>query len=382
MKVIELFAGIGGFRVGLSKSSEKFNFVWSNQFEPGKKNQFAYNCYINNFGIESCVNKDINEVNINSIPDFDLLTAGFPCQDYSVAKSLKNSHGIEGKKGVLWWNIHKIIECKRPSYILLENVDRLIVSPSKQKGKDFSIILNCLMSLGYFVEWKIINAADYGMPQKRKRIFIFASKNEHAILASAFKHTTIKHNQFQLNKDIMDISNNFGIKNNDIYFDYGIANNFNISTFKTKPIYSGKYQCLKDIILDIKDIEQDYFINEEEIEKWKPFKLGRSIERMSKDGFSYLYKEGKMSFPDSLDKPARTIITAEGGKTPSRFKHVILQNNQYRRLHPIELERIQMFPDNHTKTLTPNQRAFVLGNALVTGIITKIGDELLKIKPS
>ena len=87
-----------------------------------------------------------------------------------------------------------------------------------------------------------------------------------------------------------------------------------------------------------------------------------------------------MSFPDSLEKPSRTIITGEGGQAPSRFKHVIKQRNKYRRLTPVELERLNMFPDNHTKLdgITDSKRAFFMGNALVVGVIEKIGNTLLK----
>ena len=375
-----MFAGVGGFRIGLQKASKNFDFVWANQWEPNKKNQVSWQCYENNFGKNSCINKNISEVTTKEIPNFDLLTAGFPCQDYSVAKSLKYSGGIEGKKGVLWWDINRVLEDKNPKYVLLENVDRLLISPSKQRGRDFSIILACLMNLGYCVEWKVINAAAYGMPQKRKRIFIFATKEKNEILSKVFLHNIISSNQFSLSKDILEISNNFGKGSNQKYLDYGFASNFEIQTFKTKENYNGKMLFLKDILIDEKDVPSDFYIQEEDLKKWLPFKNGRKIERKSKDGHVYMYSEGKMSFPDNLQKPARTIVTGEGGSSPSRFKHVILVNQKYRRLTPIELERIQMFPDNHTKGFTNVQRAFMMGNALVTGIVTKIGQAIANIE--
>lgn len=380
MKVIEMFAGVGGFRVGLSRVEGFFDFVWANQWEPGKKRQPAWECYEKNYGQGSCLNQDISTVNIQDIPDFDLLTAGFPCQDYSVAKSLKYSGGIEGKKGVLWWDVNRIIEAKKPRYVLLENVDRLLMSPSKQKGRDFSIILNCLMSSGYDVEWRVINAAEYGMPQKRKRVFIFGVKKENSItlLDKAFPFKDGKEKVFKLEKNILELSNNFAKINKDTFENYGTARDFEIKTSKVSALYNGEFTYLGDILEPLKDVPKEFLITEKELEAWKPFKLGRKIKRVSKDGFEYIYSEGKMTFPDALNKPARTIITGEGGSTASRFKHVVLQDGQYRRLMPIELERVQMFPDNHTLGFTDVQRAFFMGNALVTGIVSKIGLELKK----
>lgn len=123
-------------------------------------------------------NDDISVVDKTTIPDHTLLVGGFPCQDYSVSQSLKTSKGIEGKKGVLWWSIRDILEAKNPPFVLLENVDRLIKSPAKQRGRDFGIILACFRDLGYSVEWRVINAADYGLQQRRRRVFIFAYKND------------------------------------------------------------------------------------------------------------------------------------------------------------------------------------------------------------
>ena len=175
VRIIELFAGVGGFRVGLERADKNFyKTVWANQWEPATKIQHAAMVYAARFGKDSICNLDINTVKTEDIPDHDILVGGFPCQDYSVASTLANSKGIEGKKGVLWWEINRIVEAKRPPFILLENVDRLLKSPSTQRGRDFGIMLRCLNDLGYGVEWRVINAADYGMPQKRRRVFIFA----------------------------------------------------------------------------------------------------------------------------------------------------------------------------------------------------------------
>jgi DNA (cytosine-5)-methyltransferase 1 len=190
--VCELFAGVGGFRCGLNHIDtlndltrpESWNTVWFNQWEPSERTtQYAHDAYVYNFGTSLDLNNadttniDIGRVDKNAIPNFNLLVGGFPCQDYSVAASLSTSRGIEGKKGILWWSIREILEVKRPPFVLLENVDRLLKSPSKQRGRDFAIILACFRDLGYTVEWRVINAADYGYPQRRRRTFIFAYNN-------------------------------------------------------------------------------------------------------------------------------------------------------------------------------------------------------------
>ena len=122
--VCELFAGVGGFRCGLNhiktledlKKPEEWETVWFNQWEPAeKKTQYAHDCYVHQFGTRmdlsgnDTTNVDIEEVNKETIPDFNLLVGGFPCQDYSVASSLATSKGLEGKKGVLWWSIRDTI---------------------------------------------------------------------------------------------------------------------------------------------------------------------------------------------------------------------------------------------------------------------------------
>lgn len=185
-KVIELFAGVGGFRIGLNNiisfdengkaiENGNFDFVWANQWEPSTKIQHAADCYRFHFG-DIC-NEDISTVDKKNIPDHSLLCGGFPCQDYSVAHSLSKEKGIEGKKGVLWWQINEIFKKKKTPFVFLENVDRLLKSPSKQRGRDFGIMLKCFDMLGYSVEWRVINAADYGLPQRRKRTYIFAYKD-------------------------------------------------------------------------------------------------------------------------------------------------------------------------------------------------------------
>jgi DNA (cytosine-5)-methyltransferase 1 len=411
IKVAELFAGVGGFRLGLegwqNKSASSgykkninsnYEIVWSNQWEPSTKVQHASNVYEKRWGKKGHCNEDISNVDISNIPDHDLLVGGFPCQDYSVATTLKNSKGLIGKKGVLWWSIHKILSEKeyKPKYIFLENVDRLLISPSGQRGRDFAIILKSLNDLGYAVEWRVVNAADFGMPQRRRRIFILAYHQDTSIyesiketsprewvleegtLANAFPVTSdnsIFPIEFELQGDIIEISTNFN-KNgtNGLFENAGIMINGTVTTIKTYPNYDGNYTVLKDLIQN-GEVTQEFYINEKDLDKWNYLKGPKKEIRTNPAGFEYNYSEGGMIFPDSLDKASRTIITGEGGSSPSRFKHVIHTEKGYRRLSPVELERLNMFPDDHTKyeSVSDTKRAFFMGNALVVGVIEKIG---------
>jgi len=327
-----------------------------------------------------------------------MLVGGFTCQDYSVATTLKNSKGLIGKKGVLWWSIHKIISEKenKPKYLFLENVDRLLISPSQQRGRDFAIILKSLNDLGYAVEWRVINAADYGMPQRRKRVFILAYLKDSIVyndikdynstdwllkdgtLAKAFpvqSENILFPKEFKLKGDIVDISENFN-KNGitGMFENSGFMMNSIVTTIKTTPVYEDNFMTLKDIIQD-EEVPEEFYINDEDLDKWMYLKGAKKEMRKNSQGFEYHYSEGGMIFPDPLDKPSRTIITGEGGKSASRFKHVIKTSKGYRRLSPVELERLNMFPDNHTKFegITDTKRAFFMGNALVVGVIEKIG---------
>ncbi len=420
LKVIELFAGVGGFRVGLDRVNEEigsdfYKIVWANQWEPATKTQHAWRTYERRFGEGSCVNIDIALVPSSEIPQHNMLVGGFPCQDYSVARTLSQSAGLVGKKGVLWWQIHRIVKEKgksAPEILFLENVDRLVQSPASQRGRDFAIILQSLADLGYIVEWRIINAADYGMPQRRRRTYILAYKKgskiaksivdsekwlfEDGIFAKAFPikkkaaDSDIYKRTIKLHKsdDLANISEDFNKeKAIRVFQNAGVMIDGTYITYKSEPDYNGHYTTLADIVLNEKDEQlrkktlEGFYISDADIEKWQYQKGGKKLLRTNKKtGITYMYSEGSMAFPDPLDKPSRTIITSEGNKSPNRFSHVITDpiNGKLRRLVPVELERLDMFPDGHTEGETNEKRAFFMGNALVCGIITNVGRELMK----
>ncbi|MBD0779740.1 DNA (cytosine-5-)-methyltransferase [Maribacter sp. ANRC-HE7] len=399
LKVIELFAGVGGFRLGLENTGN-YEVVWSNQWEPSTKIQHASTVYEARFGDQNHCNEDISEVQTKDIPDADILVGGFPCQDYSVATTLQNSKGLIGKKGVLWWSIHRILSEKKtpPKYLFLENVDRLLKSPSTQRGRDFALMLKSLDNLGYAVEWRVINAADYGMPQRRRRIFFLgyhkstplykalekADKKEwiaqQGTIANAFpvQNTLENYNQFTIKGDLVEISETFNQGEKLSPFgNTGTSINGAVFTAKTHPNYDGPRTVLADVLQN-EEVTEDFYIPSDEYPKWEYLKGAKKEVRTAKNGFEYNYSEGGMIFPDALDNASRTIITGEGGKSPSRFKHVVKTPKGLRRLTPLELERLNMFPDNHTllKGISDTKRAFFMGNALVVGVVEQIGKTL------
>lgn len=403
IRVVELFAGVGGFRIGLEGASDVYHTIWNNQWEPSTKHQDASLVYRARFGCEGHSNKDICTVPTTEIPDHDLLVGGFPCQDYSVAASLSRSGGIEGQKGVLWWQIYRILDekgDKRPSFIFFENVDRLLNSPALQRGRDFAIILASLSDLGYIVEWRIINAAEYGMPQRRRRTYIVGYRKDSVvanrieeidnwllydgIMAKSFPFTQKCNSlsRFGIEGSIKKVSDNFNKgKKESPFGSAGVMIDRNVLSVDAVATYEGTLQNLGDIVVDEEFVPEDFYISENDLPKWQYEKGAKKINRVSKEGYEYVFSEGGMAFPDYLDKPSRTIITGEGGGAPSRFKHVVkTPSGRYRRLIPIELERLNMFPDNHTyhPEVSDGKRAFLMGNALVCGIVEIIGRSLYR----
>lgn len=395
IRVVELFAGVGGFRLGLERTSKKFDTVWANQWEPNRVKQWAFDCYIQRFGeSENHVNEDISKV-IDDVPEHDLLVGGFPCQDYSVART--NARGIEGKKGVLWWNILEVIQKRHPKFILLENVDRLIKSPSKQRGRDFGIMLRTLHDEGYDVEWRVINAAEYGHVQRRRRVFIFAYKKELAnvingntnqdqvILKEGFfikkfpiKGITDLKKQTKVSvvenyADLVEVSDKFRA----MFYNSGSMINGEIVSAELEPkIVKG--MTLNDVI-EKDGVNEKYFVNGS-YDKFAYLKGNKKIPRVKPNGEPYIYSEGAMAFPDSMDRPARTMITSEG--SINRSTHVILdpKTEEPRLITPLEAERINGFDDNWTNTGMPEKfRYFCMGNALVVPLIEKMGKQILTI---
>ncbi len=399
----EMFAGVGGFHLGLSRASDVYEVVWADQFEPARKNQFAYNIYKTRFPNTNIVNQDISLVNKFKIPDMDLLVGGFPCQDYSVASS--SAMGLYGKKGVLWWDIKDVIEAKWPKFIFLENVDRLLTSPgtkSGQPGRDFGMILRTLSDLGYGVTWKMVNAADYGYPQRRRRTFIFAVRED-----TKFKKTMNTLLQTSINKidefilnmpplsnslknqsigQVTHVNLNEITKLSDFSNDFKINRGFRKTGFMIDgQVYMADFEpdvrqpkTLKNII-EPNNADETLYLTKEMEEKFEKLKGGFRTTKISKTGYEYPYGMGKIAFPDSLDYPARTMVTSE--HTVSRMSHVVRDpgNNKLRLISPEEAEQINTFPAGWTsgKNITPSNRYFTMGNALVVDLVKEISEQIL-----
>ena len=397
--ICELFAGVGGFRLGFDRLQTGWTTTWFSQWEPGAKTQWAHDCYVSHFGDapdmagELHTGEDISVMKKENIPDHTLLVGGFPCQDYSVAHTLASSKGIEGKKGVLWWQIRDTLIAKKAPFCIFENVDRLLKSPAKQRGRDFGIILACLQELGYSAEWRVVNAATYGAAQRRRRTFIFAYRNDteygkkvadlkvediflrDGLMAKAFpikevsaiKETTIS-------TDIVDVSDHFA-------FDFRPAGYMaNGNVFTADIVETEEDPVLLGAILQ-KSVDEQYYITDDaRMAKWVYLKGAKKIPRTSANGHEYVFSEGPIAFPDPWNRPGRTMLTSES--TLNRSTHVVSDpgTGKLRTLTPIEAERLQGFDDDWTNTGMPQRmRFFCMGNALVVPMITRMGKVLDEI---
>lgn len=393
--ICELFAGVGGFRLGFDRLETGWKTTWFSQWEPGARTQWAHDCYIQHFGDsldlngENHTDEDISTVNKEMIPDHTLLVGGFPCQDYSVAHSLVSSKGIEGKKGVLWWQIRDTLIAKKAPFCILENVDRLLKSPAKQRGRDFGVILVCLSALGYSAEWRVVNAAQYGAAQRRRRIFIFAYRND-TEYGRKFRQFSAKEiisdNGFMvkafpiiecgeitattLNLDIVEVSDKFQFAfENAGYMHKGEVYTAKVNELEETPITLG--QILQ------RNVDEKYYITTEKMPKWTYLKGAKKIPRKTADGHEYIFSEGPIAFPDPWDRPGRTMLTSES--TLNRSTHVVSDpgTGRLRLLTPVETERLQGFDDEWTHSGMPDRmRYFCMGNALVVPMITKMGKVL------
>jgi DNA (cytosine-5)-methyltransferase 1 len=171
IRIIDLFAGIGGIRLGVEQAGRELDLEIENVFS-SEIDKYARKTYTANFGEEPAGN--ITQIAAENIPDHDLLCAGFPCQSFSVAG---RRFGFEDTRGTLFFDIARILNAKRPRAFLLENVKGLL---SHDHGNTLRIIIETIEQLGYSAKYKILSAKDYGVPQNRQRIYIvgFANKGD------------------------------------------------------------------------------------------------------------------------------------------------------------------------------------------------------------
>ena len=401
MNVLELFAGVGGFRVGLEKASPTFKTLWSNQFEPSRKSQDAFEVYNYHFPDSENWNEDISLISDERFSALrgkvDLIVGGFPCQDYSVARTKKDEQGIEGKKGVLFWEIVRATKLSNPKYLLLENVDRLLKAPSKQRGRDFAIMLRAFADLGYGVDWRVINPAEYGWCQRRKRVFLFVYRKD----TTYFKQQQVLDNfgvgtsgifeetyptkaeivkdrshYFVLSEDIVEVSDSFSTQ----FWNSGSMIEGKVVTKELEPQYEGSRKVLGDILESPLGSSDTMYLSEDKVDKFRYLRGAKKFERTNSEGYTYTYSEGAMSLVDSADLPSRTLLTSEG--SISRTTHLIKDSKGYRLLTALETERLQGFPDNWTEVkfskgkevaVSDTRRKFFMGNALVVEVVESLG---------
>lgn len=445
LKGFSMFDGVGGFVVGLNDANkalgeETFETLYTNQFEPSRKVQDAFQVGVHNFPRIKHSNTDIMQVPDTEFDEMkkngvNIIYGGFPCQDYSVSNSLATAKGLVGKKGVLFWEIIRAVETINPKYLVLENVDRLLKSPASQRGRDFAVMLGSFNRLGYSVEWRVINAAEYGEAQRRRRTFFFVYRNDtpfakhidtvyetkkdnaskyddyiytDGLFARQFpvEHVMNKGrgysrslSEFNSTTDeyIKDISDNF----KDKFWNTGIMRNGVYYTIDTIPKYETPV-TLGEVVEKARDYFdkeygygayeeylQNYIIKDQAtLDKFQYLRGPKKIKRTSAEGHEYLYSEGGMSPSDSLQLPGRTMLTSEG--SVNRSTHLLEYKDTYRLITPIEAELLQDFPpewtkyktleDGSTKEVSDRMRYFFMGNALVTGIIKRIGIEISKIE--
>ena len=435
-RVLELFAGVGGFHYGLEQANEQrqaqglpraYDVVWANQWEPGCKHQHASRVYAERWGLAP-VNRNLFEVlddademaRIDSLEP-TMLVGGFPCQDYSVARPSSKSEGLRGKKGVLWWAVHGLLQSRLVAglpieTVMLENVDQLINSSKECRGRDFAIILSSLQSLGYAVAWQVVNAANYGYAQKRKRVFIVAV-HETTPAWQAWRLGTLSPanwiasesplaqglpvqvvdavRTFPVGADILETQETYRAMkgNKSLFANAGLCVAGTVWTARVAAAtitdhtdFVGRVEplTLGDVIGQTADVPPEFYVPEEALARWQFLKGAKSIERVKADGSVRPYSEGAMSFPDRLDAPSRTVITSEGGRAASRTTHVVrTSDGRLRRLTPDELDALNGFPRGFTCVdgVSDAKRAFLMGNALVTGVVARIGAYLAIEQP-
>lgn len=428
LNILELFAGVGGFRVGLENSNpDLYKTKWANQWEPSKKSQDAFEVYNYRFRDSENINVSIEDITDDKFRSMnaDIIVGGFPCQDYSVARSKKHELGIEGKKGVLFWQIIRATNIIKPKYLILENVDRLLKSPSKQRGRDFAIMLSAFNNLGYSVEWRVINAADYGGVQRRRRVFFFVYRNDTPFAKAMdekyekMKNDNILEDEYAYDEYIFNdglFARQFPIKKQ-IKYDgkkarqysdrlsddtVEVSDNFTGKVWNTGVMRHGRYytidteasdteianvRTLGSILQPVEEVDERFYITDEtKLEKFHTLRDAKKIERTSVEGHTYTYSEGAMAPFDDINLPGRTMLTSEG--SVNRSTHFLKMEERYRLITPIEAERLNDFPSDWTRyklhdgevlEVSDRMRYFFMGNALVTSIIKRIGDELQNI---
>ena len=258
-------------------------------------------------------------------------------------------------------------------------------------------MLRAFADLGYGVDWRVINPADYGWCQRRKRVFLFVYRKDtdyfkqqqtledfgvgssgifestHETKAEIVKDRTLS---FTLPEDIIEVSDSFSTQ----FWNTGGMIEGKVVTKELEPYYDGASLVLRDVLEHPSDLSDSLYLSEDKVDKFHYLRGAKKFERTNSEGFTYTYSEGEMSLVDSADLPSRTLLTSEGAI--SRTTHLVEDSKGYRLLTALETERLQGFPDNWTKiklskgkevVVSNTRRKFFMGNALVIEVVETLG---------
>lgn len=349
MKAVELFCGIGGFRIACD--SLGIETVWANDISPS-----AAAIYQENFGKENFILGDI-ENHLEQIPDHDLLTGGFPCQPFSAAG---RKLGLEDARGTLFEKIVKIIEKKQPRYFVLENVKRLL---SMDGGKHFATILDALSEIGYLVEWRLLNSVNFGLPQHRERVVIIGHKDHtpKSLLCTPADLSELKPHQASTAADMEHWKRieNHGAK----FHTWGLALNGKFFHAKIEGFSDAAPKVkLKEVLED--QPEDFYYFTEDTLER---IKNSEEVNRFY-NGVEILYNQkggARMGYSIFGIEGIAPTLTCTTSRHYERYKI----GNKFRRLTPIEYARIQGFPDNHCASARIYDQYPLYGNAVPPALV-------------
>ena len=357
MTFIEPFCGVGGFRLGLERNGHKC--VWANDID-----KYACKIYRKHFGKKELYEGDIRAVEPRTIPEADLLCAGFPCQSFSVAGK---QGGFKDPRGNLFFELCRIARAKRIKYLFLENVRGLM---SDDGGRTFTTIKQSLYELGYDCQWQVCNSKNYGVPQNRKRVFVVGHlRGERRPQVFPIQNSIEKIQRERDGESAGCISTKN--QSGQAQFDGGTTL---ITTALDANYHKGGLGRGQRTLVQIGTIGED----DEASRVYDPNGIARTI----KDGGGMGAKTGLycVGTKRGQDRDGQRIYSSKGlysslkGNTGE--KDAVESCGQIRRLTPTECERLQGFPDGWTEGLSDTQRYKCLGNAVTVNVIEAIGARL------
>ena len=314
-KVASLFSGLGGTDVGIQGDfyylgthygNLNTRIIFANDIDSGAREIFDAN-----FDVKSN-DTDIRNLSYSSIPDVDIITGGFPCQSFSVSATNPPRLGIKDERGQLFFDMNRIIQNKKPKVFIAENVRGIF---SANNGKAFPLILKTFEESGYNIHYKLFNAEEYGVPQKRRRVFIIGFRKD------------------------LDVNFNFP------------------SPIITNP---DNYIPLKKILQ--KNVDEKYFFSD------------KAVQGMKNSKNSKLMNKGRAQ---DIDKPSNTVGAHLAKVSLNSTDPVLMENGRYRRFTPREVARIQSFRESFKLVGSQGQQYRGLGNAIPPVLMWYIAKEVI-----